>query len=171
MYRKDMLDRIGGFDEDFFAYADDAELGLRARIAGWRCLYAPAAVVYHHRSATLGRFSSRRMFLIERNRVWLAAKLFPWRLLALNPLYFSLRVASGALQAVRGRGPASSFVRARGWWKLVKCFLHANLAALAGLPRILAKRREVKRIRRLSAAQTCELIRRFQIRLRDLGLG
>ena len=36
MYRKEMLDQIGGFDEDFFAYGDDAELGLRARIAGWR---------------------------------------------------------------------------------------------------------------------------------------
>jgi GT2 family glycosyltransferase len=33
MYRREMLDEIGGFDEDFFAYADDAELGLRARIA------------------------------------------------------------------------------------------------------------------------------------------
>jgi len=46
MYRKEMLDRIGGFDEDFFAYADDAELGLRGRLAGWRCLYMPDAVVY-----------------------------------------------------------------------------------------------------------------------------
>src|SRR5262249_14604174 len=48
MYRKEMLDEIGGFDEDFFAYGDDAELGLRARIAGWRCWYTPAAVVRHH---------------------------------------------------------------------------------------------------------------------------
>ena len=38
MYRRAMLDEIGGFDEEFFAYADDAELGLRGRIAGWRCL-------------------------------------------------------------------------------------------------------------------------------------
>ncbi|MGH9614335.1 MAG: glycosyltransferase family 2 protein, partial [Bryobacteraceae bacterium] len=45
MYRRAMLDQIGGFDEDFFAYADDAELGLRARIAGWKCLYMPGAVV------------------------------------------------------------------------------------------------------------------------------
>ncbi len=43
MYRREMLDQIGGFDEDFFAYADDAELGLRARIAGWKCLYIPTA--------------------------------------------------------------------------------------------------------------------------------
>ena len=57
MYRKPMLDEIGGFDEDFFAYGDDAELGLRARIAGWRCLYAPRAVVRHHRGSTLGKDS------------------------------------------------------------------------------------------------------------------
>ena len=38
MYRRAMLDQIGGFDEDFFAYGDDAELGLRGRIAGWKCL-------------------------------------------------------------------------------------------------------------------------------------
>jgi hypothetical protein len=84
MYRKDMLDRIGGFDEDFFAYADDAELGLRARIAGWICLYAPDALVRHHRGATLGITSSRRLELIERNRILLAVKLFPWSLLWLN---------------------------------------------------------------------------------------
>ena len=55
MYRKEMLDRIGGFDEDFFAYGDDAELGLRARIAGWRCIYTPEAVVRHHRGVDPGQ--------------------------------------------------------------------------------------------------------------------
>ncbi|MFN9456470.1 MAG: glycosyltransferase family 2 protein, partial [Acidobacteriota bacterium] len=68
MYRRAMLQQIGGFDEDLFAYADDAELGLRARIAGWRCAYAPGAVVRHRRGATLGRGNPERVFLIERNR-------------------------------------------------------------------------------------------------------
>ncbi len=45
MYRRAMLDEIGLFDEDLFAYGDDAELGLRARIAGWRCVYVPEAVL------------------------------------------------------------------------------------------------------------------------------
>ena len=72
LYRKAMLDQIGGFDEDFFAYGDDAELGLRARIAGWRCLYTPRAVVRHHRGSTLGKDSARRLELIERNRLLLA---------------------------------------------------------------------------------------------------
>ena len=64
MYRRAMLEDIGGFDEDFFAYADDAELGLRARWAGWRCWYTPDAVVRHHRGATLGLGSARRLTLI-----------------------------------------------------------------------------------------------------------
>src|SRR5271166_4523710 len=76
LYRKQMLDQIGGFDEDFFAYGDDAELGLRARIAGWRCIYTPDAVVRHHRGSTMGKGSGRRLELIERNRVLLAVKLF-----------------------------------------------------------------------------------------------
>ncbi|HYM09885.1 MAG TPA: glycosyltransferase family 2 protein [Bryobacterales bacterium] len=170
MYRKGMLGRIGGFDEDFFAYADDAELGLRARIGGWRCLYVPTAIVFHHHGATLGRFSAERLVLIERNRLWLAGKLFPWRLLALNPFYFAARVAAGAWSAARGAGEAARFTRQRGAWVLVKCFLRANLAAVAGLPRMLAKRRDVARIRRLSASEICALLRRFRIPLRDLAL-
>ena len=93
MYRKEMLDEIGGFDEDFFAYGDDAELGLRARIAGWKCIYTPGAVVRHHRGSTMGKGSASRLALIERNRVLLAAKLFPWSLLWRNPLL--LRDARG----------------------------------------------------------------------------
>ncbi len=170
MYRKDMLECVGGFDEDFFAYADDAELGLRARIAGWRCLYVPGAIVYHHHGSTLGRFAAERMFLIERNRVWLAAKLFPWRLLVLNPFYVGLRVVAGLYGAVAGSGEAGRFAGESGLILLIKCFLRANLAALAGLPRMLKKRAEVSRIRRLTASEICVLLRRFRIRLRDLAL-
>jgi GT2 family glycosyltransferase len=171
MYRKDMLEAIGGFDEDFFAYADDAELGLRARLAGWRCLYIPTAVVYHRRGSTLGRFSPERLVLIERNRAWLAAKLFPWSTLALTPFYFLLRAAAGAYSAAARRGEAGEFAWRGGLWLLVKCLVRANLAALAGLPRILAKRREVARIRRLSPAEVRAVLRRFRIRLRDLALN
>lgn len=101
MYRRAMLDEIGGFDEDFFAYADDAELGLRARIAGWKCLYVPPAVVRHHRGATLGLLSPERLVLIERNRLLLAAKLFPWSLLWLNGAYYLARIGAGLWAAMR----------------------------------------------------------------------
>ena len=55
-----MLDDIGLFDETFFLYGDDAELGLRGRLAGWDCAFAPRAVAYHHYSRTAGAYSRSR---------------------------------------------------------------------------------------------------------------
>jgi GT2 family glycosyltransferase len=167
MYRARMLREIGGFDEDFFAYGDDAELGLRARIAGWKCLYAPDAVVRHHRGATLGLDSARRLELIERNRVLLAAKLFPWRLLCLNVPYYLVRLAAGLQASREGRGDVARFAGAAGKWKVARALAAGDLQALAMLPRILRKRGEV--VRRLSAGEICELIRRYRAPLRDLA--
>jgi GT2 family glycosyltransferase len=169
MYRKRMLDEIGGFDEDFFAYGDDAELGLRARIAGWRCLYVPDAVVRHHRGATMGKHSARRLALIERNRVLLAAKLFPWRLLWLNPFYFAARVLAGAVAASRGTGDTAAFPGLRGKLAMAGGLLLGDLDALRLLPRILRKRSEVDRIRKLSAGEVRDLIFRYRAPLKDLA--
>jgi GT2 family glycosyltransferase len=69
-----MLDEIGGFDKSFFAYLEDADVAWRARMAGWRCVYAPSAVVYHHHSASLGHGSPAKHFLVGRNRVRMLAK-------------------------------------------------------------------------------------------------
>jgi GT2 family glycosyltransferase len=74
MYRRAMLDDIGGFDESFFAYLEDVDVAWRASMRGWRCLYVPDAVVTHHHSATLGHGSSEKYFLVGRNRVRLLAK-------------------------------------------------------------------------------------------------
>ena len=74
LYRREMLDDIGGFDESFFAYLEDVDVAWRARMGGWRCLYVPEAVALHHHSATLGHESGRKYFLVGRNRVRLLAK-------------------------------------------------------------------------------------------------
>lgn len=169
MYRRAMLDTIGGFDEDFFAYADDADLGLRGRIAGWRCLYVPAAVVRHHRGATLGKFSSRRLELIERNRVLLAAKLFPWSLLWLNGMYYLARLAAGAWAAARGKGEARNFPGCTGKLRIATALLRGDLNALRLLPRMLRKRREINRYRKLSAREVRRLILQNRIPLRVLS--
>lgn len=58
VYRKSMLDQIGLFDEDFFAYMEDIDLGLRAQRAGYRCIFVPQAIVYHIGSATSGGTAS-----------------------------------------------------------------------------------------------------------------
>ena len=169
LYRRRMLAEIGGFDEDLFAYADDAELGLRARIAGWRCVYAPAAVVRHHRGATLGLGSIRRLELIERNRVLLAAKLFPWSLLWLNPFYYLARIASGAWAAAQGRGETTLYPGAMGKLAVAAALVRGDCQALRLLPRMLRKRREIARIRKLSPRQVRDLILKNGISLRELS--
>lgn len=169
MYRKAMLDQIGGFDEDFFAYGDDAELGLRARIAGWSCLYVPAAVVWHRRGATLGLDSGKRLRLIERNRVLLAFKLFPGSLLWLNGGYYLGRLATGAWAAARGRGEASLYPGIRGKIRMALALLMGDLEALPLLPRMLRKRRRLRSIRRLSPSQVRRLILTHRISLRELA--
>jgi GT2 family glycosyltransferase/SAM-dependent methyltransferase len=74
IYRIAMLRAIGGFDAAFFAYMEDADVSWRARMAGWRCLYEPRAIAYHHGSKTLGDGTRRKYELVGRNRVRLIAK-------------------------------------------------------------------------------------------------
>jgi GT2 family glycosyltransferase len=168
MYRRAMLDQIGGFDEDFFAYADDAELGLRARIAGWKCLYIPGAVVRHHRGVTLGLRSSRRLELIERNRVLLAVKLFPWSLLWLNGIYYAMRLAAGLSAAATGQGEVGKFPGLRGKMQAAFAMLKGDFEALLMIPRMLAKRREIEHFRKLSPRDVRRLILENRIPLKQL---
>jgi hypothetical protein len=169
LYRKAMLDRIGGFDEDFFAYGDDAELGLRARIAGWTCAFAPDAVVRHHRGATLGKDSARRLRLIERNRILLAAKLLPWSLLWLNPVYFCLRAAAGASMAARGAGDTAYFPGWRGKLAIASGLVQGWFAALPLIPRMLRKRAQIAQIRRLKPREVRRLILDNRLSLREVA--
>ena len=74
LYRRAMLDGIGGFDASFFAFGEDADIAWRARMAGWSALYAPASIAYHHGSATAGEASPAKYFLVGRNRMRLLAK-------------------------------------------------------------------------------------------------
>jgi GT2 family glycosyltransferase len=167
MYRKEMLDRIGGFDEDFFAYGDDAELGLRARIAGWKCVYTPEAVVRHHRGSTLGMESAWRLELIERNRLLLALKLFPWSLLWLNPFYFAARIAAGIAAARRGAGDTAHFPGLRGKWKMATAVVKGDWGALRLLPRMMRKRAAIRRLRRLSPGDVRRLILAHRLSLKE----
>ena len=74
IFRSEMLTEVGGFDETFFAFFEDVDLAWRARAHGWRALYAPGAVVYHHHSATARHGSPTKLYLVGRNRVRALAK-------------------------------------------------------------------------------------------------
>ena len=112
LYRREMLDAVGLFDEDFVAYMEDVDLAWRARAAGWRCLYIPQARVLHHHSATGKEGSPFKSFHLGRNKVWLLAKNYParelWHHVPLAVLYdvaavFYALLARRDLHALRGR--------------------------------------------------------------------
>lgn len=112
LYRRAMLDDIGGFDTTFFGYMEDADVAWRARMRGWRAFYAPRAVVYHHHSATLKHGSDLKYFLVGRNRVRLLAKnaetrhllRYSLRMLAYDAAYVGFVAArSRTLAPLRGR--------------------------------------------------------------------
>jgi GT2 family glycosyltransferase len=169
MYRRAMLDEIGGFDEDFFAYADDAELGLRARWAGWICLYTPHAVVRHHRGATLGLGSARRLTLIERNRVLLAVKLFPWNLLWQNGAYWIVRMTAGLWAALRNRGEVRHYQGPAGKLTAASGLVRGTLSAVRWIPVMLRKRRDLRPLRRLTPIQMRRLLFHYRIPLKELS--
>jgi GT2 family glycosyltransferase len=74
LFRRAMLDDIGGFDSGIFLYLDDADVAWRAQMAGWRALYVPEAVVWHAHSATTKHGSSFKYFHVGRSRVRLLAR-------------------------------------------------------------------------------------------------
>jgi GT2 family glycosyltransferase len=91
LYRRDILHKLGLFDEKFFAYLEDVDISYRARINGYRSIYCPRAVVYHHTSSTTGsRYNEWKIKLSARNNIYLAYKNMPWPQLLVNSPFLLL---------------------------------------------------------------------------------
>ena len=170
LYRRAMLDEIGLFDERFFLYGDDAELGLRGRVAGWSCALAPRAVAYHRYSRTVGAYSSVKAFYVERNRVLVLFKLFPFHLILLSPAYTALRLGLQAYGAVSGRGAAARLARERSVPYLAWLTLRAYASAARALPAVLRERWRYRRIRRLDTRGFRRLLAEFRLTAREAAL-
>lgn len=138
-YRREMLDDIGLFDEDLFTYLEDVDLNWRAQLAGYRAVFAPEAIVYHHLSATGGGVLAS--YYTGRNTIFVLAKDLPgsifrrhWRAI----IGAQFKITFDALRAWRGEA-----ARAR---------LRGQLAGLWGLPKWLRKRKAVLRTKRVDDA-------------------
>ena len=123
LYRRDALDDVGGFDERYFCYVEDVDLGFRLRLRGHGCLYVPDAVVHHVGSGTTGRGSDFTTYHGHRNLVWTFFKDMPGPLLALYLLpHLVLNLATIAWFATHGRA---------------RLILRTKWDALRGLPAVL----------------------------------
>jgi GT2 family glycosyltransferase len=171
LYRRAMLEQIGGFDESFFLYSEDTDLGLRARWAGWRCLYAPKAVVEHRYSQTAGEASPLKAYYVERNRLYVVIKNFPCRALAAAPWAALARYFWHAAGMWSGRGAAARFRQeGQGGWKLPYYVLRAHLALIPALPRLIQQRRRILRSARITTQEFRALMKQHSISPREVAL-
>lgn len=168
LYRCEMLDEIGLFDESFFLYCEDTDLGLRARWAGWECLYVPEAVVDHRYSHSSGKASALKAYYVERNRLFVIFKNFPLLELFWVPFYATARYFWHFIYALRGRGKAAEFQREGGRIALLPWYVvRGHLELLARFPTVWRQRRAIKR--RLTAKQFRRLIRHYSISPRQVA--
>jgi GT2 family glycosyltransferase len=168
LYRRSMIDRIGFFDEDFFAFCEDTDLGLRGRLAGWGALLAPEAVVYHKYSQTTGVFSPFKLYLVERNHYWVALKTFPVSWILLLPFFTVVRFLVQAVTVIRGAGSGGEFLASGSRRGCLWAILRGMRDALAGTPAILRKRSQVMRTRKLSNRHYVQLLKRYRLTFRGL---
>jgi GT2 family glycosyltransferase len=130
-YRREAWQAAGGFDERLFMYLEDVDLAWRLRLLGWEAVFAPAARLYHHLSATGG--GALASYYTGRNTIWVIAKDMPGPLIRRHLgsiVGAQWRITRDALRAWRGQA-----ARAR---------LRGQLAGLLGLPKVLSWRRSVQ---------------------------
>jgi GT2 family glycosyltransferase len=119
LLRREMLDEVGGVDESFFLYLEDVDLAWRARIHGWRALFAPGAVAHHHHSLTTKHGSPFKYYYVGLNRVRLLAKNAPTRhllLYGLPILVYDLAYCAFAAATDRTLAPVRGRLRGLREW-------------------------------------------------------
>jgi GT2 family glycosyltransferase len=170
LYRREMLEDIGLYDEDFFAYADETDMGWRAQLAGWRCIYNPKAIVFHFHSASSGTYSPMKAFLVERNRIWVAVKNFPISLLLFGQFYTFWRYLLQAYGALSGKGAAGRFAADFSKTELIKILMKVYLSIWRSLPSMLKKRRRIQKRKRIANREVYRIIKQFGISAKEIAL-
>lgn len=117
VYERDLFLSIGGFDERFFCYCEDVDLGMRLQLSDENCVFLPEAIIHHKGSATSGRYSYFTMYHGFRNRTWTYLKNMPLSMLLLTlPGHIALMLYI----YFRNRGHANLKGMREGMWHGLK---------------------------------------------------
>lgn len=157
LYRRDVFLEIGGFDETFFSYHEDVDLGFRLRLKGLQCLYVPHAVVYHVGAASSADDLDARIYWGHRNLVWTYVKNMPSPLFWLClPVHLAMSVVCLMIFASRGHG---------------RTILRAKVDAVRGFGQVLRSRRKIQRTRRVGSSEILRAMDRsfYQLLRRAYG--
>lgn len=154
LYKRSMLNEIGLFDEDYFAYLEDVDLGLRAQSAGYKCIYTPSAVMYHLGCGTTGSGYSPMVVSLSAQNNWntLIKNIPSLLLIKFLPQILYWQLFYLAVVTLRGGQMLAYF---KGFFK-----------AILLLPKMLAKRSEIQTKRKVSIEYLEQIITRSE---RDLS--
>ena len=140
MFKRRMLSQLGGYDERYFAFYEDVDLNVRARIMGWTFQVVPEAVAWHVGNAAwhagFDRPDAENARLVARNRIWTQAKFMP---LTALPRIVAVEV-----------GAVFRAIRARRFLLTIA----GKTAAMLRIPEVLVKRRALQKSGQLDLAQS-----------------
>jgi GT2 family glycosyltransferase len=146
VYRRALFDHVGLFDEGFVSYYEDEDLAFRAQLAGFKCLYVPEAICYHKRGATAQETPLYPIRMQERNLTAFHLKNLPWQVLVVRlPVILASRIRRIYRSIRAGTGKAA---------------LEGLAEGLRLLPSLLAKRRDVQKLRTVSLSYIASFMRR-----------
>ncbi|MCC6346252.1 MAG: glycosyltransferase family 2 protein, partial [Nitrospirales bacterium] len=137
LYRRSMLEEIGFLDEDFFLIHEDTDLNLRAQLTGWRTVYVPSAVVHHKVRSSIGAMSDTAVYYSLRNSGFVRIKNLPAGVfLRCLPVFIA--------------GSIAEFVYFSLKYRRTLLYVKAKRDALLLLPRMLRKRSEIMKKRKVT---------------------
>lgn len=166
LYRSAMLDEIGLFEEDFFMYCEDTDLGLRARWNAWECMYVPTAIVEHRYSHSSAKASALKAYYVERNRILVVARNFPVRAALLTFFHSLVRYYWHWNLKRKGEGIAAQY---DGDESIATVLFRAWRDALLQVPSALKHRRRIQAKARLSPKQFQKLLNSYRITGREVA--
>jgi len=171
LYRADALEAVGLFDESFFAYCEDTDLGLRLRWAGFKTVVAPDAQVTHYYSMTTGKYSLQKVFWVERNHFFVAVKNFPPALLLFLPFATMWRYLVQIFAVITRSGDLLEYLAQSNFLQVAATIVKANISALAGMPSMLRKRKLFLPKRKVSNFQMLKIILAHKISMVEIIIG
>jgi GT2 family glycosyltransferase len=141
LLRRTMLDDVGLFDERFFMYYEDLDLAWRARLHGWRFVYAPQSTLLHVHCGSSGEWSPFFLYHVERNRVFANVKNAPaWQGLRCLAVFGARALRQwGRVLFTRSRSPHDR--------ELAFAYLRSALSLMYGLPIMLLRRLQTRWVR------------------------
>ena len=151
LLRKEMLEDVGLFDEDFFMYYEDMDLSWRARRRGWKIQYVPGAVVRHHHCGSSVEWSPLFLFHVERNRLLMLAKNAPLGLVTREHLWYAGQAAVNLARYARALARRAPGRHAAGRRAGIQLRVIASLTRLLG--GTVQKRRQLRKSERVPVSK------------------